>query len=272
MSFKTIIVHVDDDQQAASRIKFATALAKSHGARLIGLAAFTIPPPTVGAAGFAVTVPIGEELSESVSTRLREFEAQFRALSAPAGEVEWRSAIDIPTSFLAESGRAADLVIAGSPDAAESASTFRRVDLGDLIMRVGRPVLVPAAGAEQLDAGIVVVAWRDSREARRAVRDALPFLEKARDVIVATVDDRTAATIRESLDDVVAFLSRHGIDAQAQVLSGGVSEALVDLALKAGAGLIVSGGYGHSRLREWAFGGVTRTLLGHDSISRLLSN
>jgi nucleotide-binding universal stress UspA family protein len=123
-----------------------------------------------------------------------------------------------------------------------------------------------------VDAGIVVVAWRDSREARRAVRDALPFLEKARDVIVATVDDRTAATIRESLDDVVAFLSRHGIDAQAQVLSGGVSEALVDLALKAGAGLIVSGGYGHSRLREWAFGGVTRTLLGHDSISRLLSN
>jgi nucleotide-binding universal stress UspA family protein len=272
MSFKTIIVHVDDDEQSTSRVKFAAALAQAQSARLIGVAAFTIPPPTVGAAGFAVTVPIGEALSKSVTDRLKEFQAEFTKQSAAAGEAEWRSAIDIPNSFLAENARAADLVIAGSSATADSASTFRRVDIGDLIMRIGRPVLVPAADAEQLDADTVLVAWRDSREARRALRDALPFLVAAREVVVATVDDRTTETIRESLDDALAFLSGHGVAARTQILNGAAPAAIVEAAARTGAGLIVSGGYGHSRLREWAFGGVTRTLLANDSVSRLMSN
>lgn len=272
MSFKTIMVHVDDDKQAASRARFAASLAKTHGARLIGVSAYTIPPPTVGAAGFTVTVPIGEELSQTVKARLQKFEAEFRKRTASAGDVEWRAAIDLPTSFLVETARAADLVIAESQETADSSSVFRRVDIGDLIMRVGRPVLVPAAGATRLDAKTVLVAWHDSREARRAMRDALPLMEKATKVVIATVDDRKSKAVRAGLADIVAYLGRHGVKAESRILSGSAPEALVEASRKIGAGLIVSGGYGHSRLREWAFGGVTRSLLNLHSVSRLLSN
>ena len=121
----------------------------------------------------------------------------------------------------------------------------------------------------------VLIGWKDAREARRAVIDAMPFLTAAQQVLVATIEEGDGTIARESAADVVRFLMKHGVKARMEVLDVGganATEALLELARETGADLMVSGGYGHSRLRQWAFGGVTRTLLQQGSVNRLIAN
>ena len=118
----------------------------------------------------------------------------------------------------------------------------------------------------------MLVAWKDTREARRAVADALPYLAKAKEVVVATIDTDHDGSIRNSLAEVAVHLERHGITARTEMLAGEADgDRLVAFARSVHADLIVSGAYGHSRLREWAFGGVTRTLIEENGIHRLMS-
>ncbi len=105
--------------------------------------------------------------------------------------------------------------------------------------------------------------------------DALPFLRSARDVLVAAVEENDRVAQSEGLADVVRFLLKHGVNARSQLLDAGSDDTasiLADAARKAGADLIVSGGYGHTRLREWVFGGVTRGLLDDGSVHRLIAS
>jgi nucleotide-binding universal stress UspA family protein len=126
-----------------------------------------------------------------------------------------------------------------------------------------------------LDLRSVLVAWNDTTEARRAISDALPLLRKASDVTVAElIDDETRRPSAQArLDDVVAWLSRHGATARAQVANdhGHTATQLETIAADVGAGLIVAGAYGHSRFREWVLGGVTRKLVNPSSRCSLLS-
>ena len=104
----------------------------------------------------------------------------------------------------------------------------------------------------------ILVAWKDTREARRAVADAMPFLVHADDVLVATMEDHERAVARSSVADVVKYLMRHGVKARSEVAGherANDIDTLVGMAENMGADLIVAGAYGHSRLREWAFGG-----------------
>jgi nucleotide-binding universal stress UspA family protein len=135
----------------------------------------------------------------------------------------------------------------------------------DLVTLTGRPLLVVPDTSSWLDLRSVLIAWKDTPECRRAVADALPILRAAKDVMVAEVveaaADRSAALA--AVKDVVAWLSRHGVVAFEQV-PGECADAAAQLekmASEAGAGLIVAGAYGHSRLREWALGGVTKRLV-----------
>ena len=143
------------------------------------------------------------------------------------------------------------------------------------ILSAGRPVLFAADDMKPLRAETVVVAWKDAREARRAVIDAMPFLTNAKEVVVAAVAAAGDHFAGDSIADVVRFLMKHGVQARSELLEAGRSDAagmLADKASEIGADLVVAGGYGHSRIREWAFGGVTRSLLGAGSFHRLLSN
>lgn len=149
---------------------------------------------------------------------------------------------------------------------------FRAADVGSLALGIGRPVLVIGNNVEHLRANTVLVAWKDTREARRAVADALPFLAKANEVVVATIASNGDDSVRDSLADVAVYLEHHGIMAQTELIIGEVDgEQLLTFARSIHADMIVSGAYGHSRLREWAFGGVTRTLIEETSINRFLS-
>ncbi|WP_352464060.1 MULTISPECIES: universal stress protein [unclassified Mesorhizobium] len=151
-------------------------------------------------------------------------------------------------------------------------NVYRTVDIGSLVLGTGRPVLAAASHIEHVMANTVLVAWKDTREARRALTDALPFLAKANDVVIATIDSERDDGIRDSLADVAVFLEHHGIMARTEFIRGDADgEHLLAFASSINADLIVSGAYGHSRLREWAFGGVTRTLIEESSINRLMS-
>jgi nucleotide-binding universal stress UspA family protein len=116
------------------------------------------------------------------------------------------------------------------------------------------------------------VGWKDTREARRAVWDALPFLKRASQVVVISVDDGDGAADPQ---DIVGLLQVHDVYATSvrkDACGSAASEALVDAASEQAADLLVAGAYGHGRLREWAFGGVTRDLLAYAPICCLMSH
>ena len=138
------------------------------------------------------------------------------------------------------------------------------IEVSDLIMRAGRPVLMAPPGAAGLKLTRTLVCWKDSREARRAVADALPILKASAGVdVVELAHEHEIEAARGRVADVGDWLHRHGVEATcvATPLTGTESAHLSAIAEDIEADLIVAGAFGHSRLREWAFGGVTRDLL-----------
>jgi nucleotide-binding universal stress UspA family protein len=148
---------------------------------------------------------------------------------------------------------------------------------GALVLQAGRPVLVVPTEADKLDLTCALVAWKDTREARRAVVDALPLLKRAGAVVVAEVCYHSdAAAAKGRLDDVAAHLLRHGVRASTTVCVEDTdvraTDQFLDLADQHNAGLIVAGAYGRSRFQEWLFGGFTRELLTQTKRAVLLSH
>ncbi|AGB44918.1 universal stress protein UspA-like protein [Mesorhizobium australicum WSM2073] len=269
MSYKSIAVNLAVDGSPAPIVKVAIDLADRFGGRLIGLAAADVPPLVATGDGMVYEGEIMQIERTEIEKRLAELRAEFERLVPASIRSEWGQAICSPTRFLSVSARAADLIVTGS-DIGEN--VFRAVDIGSLVLGAGRPVLVAAKNVEHVPARIILVAWKDTREARRAISDALPLLAKAKEVVVATMDTDSDGSIRDSLADVAAFLELHRVETRTEVIVGkGDGDQLSAIARSIQADLIVSGAYGHSRLREWAFGGVTRTLLEDNGISRFLS-
>jgi nucleotide-binding universal stress UspA family protein len=166
--------------------------------------------------------------------------------------------------YLACQARSTDLFIIGVDRNDSMFDTSRHVNIGDLVMQAGRPVLIVPRTAGTFDLARVVIGWKDTSESRRAVVDALPILKKAMHVsVVEIAAEADLAAARVHLDDVVLWLKRHGVIAEsvAAPSTGDDASRLNDIARERRADLIVAGAYGHSRLREWALGGVTRDLL-----------
>jgi nucleotide-binding universal stress UspA family protein len=273
MSYSTLMVHLDLDRSNEGRLHVAGELAEHFDARLIGAAAADVQP--LYFIDGAAAQDLLEDERARLKTRIANCETQFRQyFKARANNIEWRGASEFPTEFVARNARAADLIIVGGQTG--QPDTTCQIDAGDLTLRAGRPVLVVPAETEFLKLNCVVVAWKDTREARRAVVDALPLLHKAREVLVVELlesgEDQAAAKTR--VDDVAHWLVRRGISASAIATKAlvGVTDRLTILAQDEGAGLIVAGAYGHPRLREWAFGGVTRDLLHQQRCCTLLSH
>ncbi len=149
--------------------------------------------------------------------------------------------------------------------------TSQTVDPGDALMHLGGPALIVPPTIDHLSAKHVIVGWKDTREARRAVRDALPFLKRASEVTLITIDDGAGGDGQDAL----RLLQTHGVYAvrvRRDALGATVAQSLVEAAAEHGADLIVTGAYGHGRLREWVFGGVTRDLLAGSPICCLMSH
>lgn len=273
MKYKTILVHLDIDAPAVPRLSFAWDIARRFDANLIGFCAAEPHMLVLGDVDGTAAIDAAERQVEEIEALLKIRKAEFDNLAGAGDRASWRSEIGEPTRLLALHSRAADLVVIGRSH--EWTSKNRTVDPGELILSSGRPILFACRDYRPMTAENILVAWKDTREARRAIVDAMPFLVGARQVLVATIDEDERVMARDSLADVVSFLTRHGVKARSQALDvgrGDAPEALLQVSVEIGADLIVSGGYGHSRLREWAFGGVTRQLLQDTSINRLISN
>ncbi|MCA1490493.1 universal stress protein [Ensifer sp. NBAIM29] len=274
MIYNTILVHLGIYNGAAPQLKFARELASRFDANLIGFAAGDIHPITAPPPGVILDDEFLRLETREIERRLVALKAEFEDDSEREGGGSLRTAIGDPTRELAIAARAADLVIAGLGLGSRECDGRDAVDLGELVHSAGRPVLIPRDDLEPLRANSVVVAWKDAREARRAVVDAMPFLVHAREVLVATIADRDQDLATASAGDVVRYLVNHGARARAEVFSPGDrhdGEALADISRQNGADLIVSGAYGHTRFREWLLGGVTRSLLTEGTLNRLMS-
>jgi nucleotide-binding universal stress UspA family protein len=276
MTYKSLMVHLQLGQSNAGLLRIADSLAQSFQARLIGVAA-SQPMRLLYNDGY---VPAGliEDDRESMAEQLAAAEAEFRTVvDQRGGDLDWRSTVTLDplSDYLANEARNADLVIAGIDHKAPSLDVSRSVNMGDLVMQVGRPVLVVPAALGSLNLERIVVGWKDSRESRRAIFDALPFLNRATHVdLVEIADEDNLPAARSHLKDVVAWLRRHGVEAEpsARLSLGDDAAQLGSIAAEQGATVVVAGAYGHSRLREWALGGVTRKLLSSPDRCSLLSH
>ncbi len=269
----SVLVHAEPGATSTRRVEVAARLARERGARLVGLGAeafeamLTVDPFFGYAAAEWVTL-----VQEQITASLKNAETAFLR-DAEGADLEWRSIEDNPARALAHAARAADLIVM-SPKGRGGPS--RTADPADVIMNAGRPVLIVPETASDLRGKAVVVAWKDTREARRAVADAMPFLTAAEDVIVLVVCDKSDidAPTRQAAD-VVENLKRHGVKARPMVTTAPKGEITLELERVAAANqadLIVAGAYGHSRRSEWVFGGVTDDLLHRPECFVLLSH
>jgi nucleotide-binding universal stress UspA family protein len=272
----TILVHVDDGPDARARTELASDLAVRTGASLIGIASAqpVIPVYAPFADGLVTIQPEVMKAAEAqIARTVGDAQAVFDDIVGGRKDVTWRSSSSLAAGeFVLRQTRAADLIVLGRRGGSDSPDPILGVVPADVIMGAGRPVLVTPPGTQHLFAKRVVIAWKDAREARRAVADALPLLRLAEDVFVVSVGPEAD---QDSAADVAAALGRCGVNARALVEDIGnarAGDALIEIARRAGADLIVSGAFGHSRMREWVFGGVTRDLLDHAPFCSLFSH
>jgi len=273
MSYETLLVYVDAGEEADAVVRVAAALADRFNAMLIGLSALELRPPIV-TSGFILPETVEADI-ERIRARLADKGIWFRSLAgADRRRFEWRSLLDFPVEALAREARSADLIVIRR--AGRSADPYGALDPGGAVLKVGRPVLVVPDGIDALRGEHFVIGWNDRREARRVVQDALPFLQEAERVTIAEICARGEEdAAQQRMGDVAGYLARHRIDGGRRVIlhrHGSSAAALIALAQEEGADLLVTGAYGHSRLGEWIFGGVTRDLLATSAICCLMSH
>jgi nucleotide-binding universal stress UspA family protein len=272
MSYSTLMVYVKVDHVSKQLIGVAAGLADKFSAKLIGLSALAIIPPCV-AEGVVIVDNATEFDIAKMKAALTEAGKTFRAAAGADRQAEWRSAIEFPTQTLIGEARCADLILI---EKGKSGDIHRSIDAGAAILGAGRPFLVVPAAVKSLVADHVVIGWKDTREARRAVKDALPFLHQAKRVTVVEVCKKDEMDIaRHHAVDVVRYLAQHKIKAEPRVeiqALGSGADQIITLAEDEGADLMVTGAYGHSRLNEWIFGGMTHDLLTSSPICCLMSH
>jgi nucleotide-binding universal stress UspA family protein len=263
MDYKTVMVGLALDRPNDACLRVAGDIAERFGARIIGVAASDLRPPMYFADGDFAQKLLDQEAT-AIQRRLSELESEFRAsVEKRATAVEWRSARSLPVPYMLQQARAADILVIGArPETLVDPSAAP--DPSDLLMQAGRPLIVVPPTVEWLDLRSVLVAWKDVREARRAIFDALPILAAAKEVTIAEIpeqDGRHADAVSH-VGDVAAWLRGHGIAANTVVpeKAGGVTGQLENIAANVGAGVVIAGAYGHSRFREWVLSGVTRHL------------
>ncbi|MBC7669467.1 MAG: universal stress protein [Gemmatimonadaceae bacterium] len=276
MPYTTLMVHLELGRSNAGLLNVASDLAERLHAGVIGIAACQ-PAPIGYGEEYVLSGDLVQAARDELDRELKVAEAEFRGgLKGKVESVEWRSTITFGalSDYVAKEARSADLILTrlSTPDLLDHTRT---VNTGGLVMQAGRPVLVAPEAIDTLKLDQILVAWKDTREARRAVVDALPLLQKAAQVMVAEIAaEADQAAAQTHVEQVAAWLQRHGVAAaaMASLAIGDDASRLSQLALEHDADLIVAGAYGHTRLQEWAFGGVTRDLLARKDRCVLLSH
>ena len=224
MTYAAVMVSLALDRPNDAPLAVAGQIAERFDAGLIGIVAAVVSPPLYFTAGEQAQILLDEEQA-SIRRRMSELEGQFReAAKNRAKYVEWHCAIDFPARYVVPHARCADILVCGGRSDAFS-DPFATITPRDLVMEAGRPLLVVPDPVDWLDPRSVLVGWKDTPEARRAIVAALPMLRKAKDVTVAEIveaEGGQAAAVKR-VRDVVKWLSRHGVSASVIVARGGLA-------------------------------------------------
>lgn len=279
MSYKTILMHCNDKRRLAPLVAATANLAESFQAHLVALS--VVPPRTVVVDGPGVPPLVIDAHCEQYRADNQAMKAVFEsAARGRAFTAEWRE--DEADTFcvadcIVPYARAADLVVASQTDPDWPGSVS--LDVADrLAIESGRPVLIiPNDGVHDRPCRKVLIAWNARREAARAAFDALPLLKSATDVRVIWVNPQSERENAQDIPaaDICVALARHGVNCQATeeiAPQVGVGETLLASAKDFDADLLVMGCYGHTRLREFIFGGASRHVLRRMSLPVLMSH
>lgn len=276
MTYKTLLVHLDLNGDNEGLLKITGDLAERFGAKVIGIAAAQPILPLYDEG--IIAADVATQHRNEVDKEIAACRAQFRqALEGRVKQIEWRSAVTFQflADYIAQEARCADLIITGKDIGASLMDNSRRVNIGNLAIKAGRPVLIVPQGITALPFRHVFVAWKDTREARRAVADALPLLKEAGHTgILAITSEADQEDAKAQVRDVERWLEGHGISASPRAIgtqSGEVGYLHAEL-LSQKCDLLIAGAYGHNRLGEWMFGGVTEDLLLDPDFCVLLSH
>jgi nucleotide-binding universal stress UspA family protein len=287
-SIRDVLVHVDDSPRSAQVLRLAAALAARHGAAL--RAVYAVESPATGAYLSAEAAALAAQLGRESQQARRELVQARVAEAAPGTPLEMPAGD--PLAALLQRARATDLLVLGQHDPHHPEGGGARL-ASRLLVAAGCPLLfVPFAGGFDLGAlhggPRVLVAWADTRESARALRDALPVLQAASHVELVRFA-RPGEAVAERLDEVLRHLRRHGVKAECSVRTSRepglaervlprwspdapVAEALLSHAADQRIDLVVMGGFGHPRAWELVLGGVTRTLLQSMTVPVLMSH
>jgi len=290
-ALRDIAVVLDGSASSETRLTLAIALAQQHNAHLTGLSALALlmpvrsvahprsypetdMPPAFSVQDLGGVVDLGDVAAE----KAERIEAAFRERLRLSGvQGDWRVVSDKISEAVARQARYADLIILGQVDPNHPPLPAGRQLIEDVLLTSGRPILViPYTGRFETFGTNILVAWNNSREAARAVHDAIPLLAKAASVTVLAVNRRgQEPATEEATADLIHHLVRHGIRATAARTVAGdipVSDALLSYAADFNADLLVAGSYGHSRLRERILGSTTHEVLQHLTLPVLMSH
>ena len=260
MTFKTLLVHAEPEWGSAQALDAAIHLSGLLGAHILGVAAEAFEPPGSGYIEGDLVQVLRDQISEDIATASARFAKATANLPAGATFV---SGMDRPSDLMAQHARGADLIVARRTPAGSSPTNL--CSPADLVMETGLPVLLVPHAPAPLTPDRVLVAWKDHRECRRALADAMPFLARAKRVVLLSIcaaDD--ASDGRAALWEVKERLGRLGVQAEIEVQAGKTGSALRAIEAYANhmaADLIVAGAFSHSAIGEWLFGGVTQDLL-----------
>lgn len=278
MSYKDLLVHLDSSKHCAARIDLAVALAETHKAHLTGL--YVAPHAGMSpliADQFAPDVI--EDVAAQVAQQRDKAEALFGQSTAKIkSQAEWLEAVsDDPATMVATHAREADLCVLTQTDPDE----VSQATPGDLpervVMESGRPALIlPYVGGFKPTVECAVIAWNASPQVARAVNDALPLLRRAKRVVVLAIQGSGAKALEDiQTGGIVRHLARHGVEAEEHTAVSGdmdVSEVMLSRVADESADLVVMGAYGHSRLREFVLGGMSRRMFDHMTVPILVSH
>jgi nucleotide-binding universal stress UspA family protein len=276
--FKNILVHIPSERPVRPVVDVAVALAIARRSHLDAIA---IGYESMGAAGLiaegggvAIAAVLGaeqERAQERADAAIAVFETEARLAKIAYGT---RTLATIPAEAghtIAALSRLYDMTVVLQPDAADG--SYDNEIPQQILFNSGGPVLmVPYIHKGPLDAHHIGIAWDGSRLAARAVHDAIPFLKNANAVTVVTINEEASEA---SSDQLAAHLGRRNIAARVQRLRvdrGNVQGAILSIAAESNMGLLVMGGYGHSRLQERILGGVTRSMFDSMTVPVLMSH
>ncbi len=281
MAYKSILVHLNNETRVARLMNAAMQLALPSNSHVTGLFVFPAAPPKspllpmISGSAIASALEAYGKLGDDIHTAFD---------SATAGQPvvgEWRPYKPKRQGYVEavlDHARTADIIVA-----AQKESNWDYADMFDIpdwiAMESGRPVLVvPKSGNLDSIGERVVVAWNNSREAARAVFDALPLLQKAAAVTVLSVEETAKPEVTSDIAgaEIGATLARHGVKADVQQVKPGArgdagAELLAQVAAHR-ADLLVMGCFGRSRLREFVLGGASRHVLQHATVPVLMGH